>query len=55
MGKKKDASLGRSLIKDRFGGNKNRKFVSDNSMVRTFSNDLFLQVKLTRCFAVTHN
>lgn len=35
MGKKKNAesSLGRSLIKDRFGGKKHRKFVGDNSMV----------------------
>ncbi|CAH2008687.1 unnamed protein product [Acanthoscelides obtectus] len=29
------SALGRSLIKDRFGGNKNRKMVSDNSMLHT--------------------
>lgn len=35
MGKKRnaEASLGRSLIKDRFGANKGRKFVADKSMV----------------------
>lgn len=35
MGKKNKptSSLGRSLIKDRFGGSKSRKFVADNSMV----------------------
>lgn len=43
MGKKnKDSNLGRSLIKDRFGGSSKRKFVADNSMVgRNFVSDSF--------------
>lgn len=47
MGKKKnsESSLGRSLIKDRFGGNKGRKFVADNSMV---SNILFKKKPVLR-------
>ncbi|XP_019864907.1 large subunit GTPase 1 homolog isoform X2 [Aethina tumida] len=37
MGKKhkSEPSLGRTLIRDRFGANKGRKFVSDNSMLHT--------------------
>lgn len=37
MGKKKGSAsgLGRQLIKDRFGGPKQRKFVADNSMLHT--------------------
>lgn len=50
MGKKNKSTLGRSLIKDRFGSNRSRKFVSDKSMVNIHSNHTILLLNETSLF-----
>lgn len=57
MGKKKSAesSLGRSLIKDRFGGNKGRKFVADNTMVSRKTNKKTSKTNVVKSLFYTIN